>query len=215
MYVTMPGRGGIPLPTIHSPRASASGGPDKTALFGESPAASRARDRVRLSYEHVLTAEKEGYIELNGERISVSKEMAANMRRSYDCAAAKNEAIRLQNELKSQRANAERAADALAEENKKLRQAMEISRRISKGGRVPPQDEQFLLEFSPEMYMAAKMAALLAEKHKKHDSALEGEAEPKEYDDAPDDTVHSVEAEISGGEVTGIAAVTTNGSAEI
>ncbi|WP_313133918.1 hypothetical protein [Anaerocolumna sp.] len=54
---------------------------------------------------------------------------------------------------------------------------MEIARRIAKGDKVPAKDEKKLMEFSPELYQAAKAAAMLHvnEKHKKHKSMFDDE----------------------------------------
>ncbi len=54
---------------------------------------------------------------------------------------------------------------------------MEIARRISKGDKVPAKDEKKLMEFSPELYQAAKAAAMLHanEKHKEHKSMFDDE----------------------------------------
>lgn len=54
---------------------------------------------------------------------------------------------------------------------------MEIARRIAKGDKVPAKDEKKLLEFSPELYQAAKAAALLHvnKKRKEHDSMFDDE----------------------------------------
>ncbi len=60
---------------------------------------------------------------------------------------------------------------------------MELFRRISNGDKVPPADEQKLLEFSQELYMAAKnMAAMKKEQGKEYDS-LWGDEEKTEYAD--------------------------------
>lgn len=88
-----------------------------------------------------------------------------------------------------------------------MKQAMQIARRISKGGHVPPQDEKFLMEYSQEMYLAAKRMAIMAEKHKKHDSVLEDEedsGEPEAVDSA-DDTRATVEASLSDGMVESVS----------
>ena len=54
---------------------------------------------------------------------------------------------------------------------------LEIYRRIASGGQVPPEDEQRLMEYSHELYMAAKTAAMLQEGGEKYDSLLEDEEE--------------------------------------
>lgn len=51
-------------------------------------------------------------------------------------------------------------ADEMVEDVLKI---MEIFHRIANGDIVPPKDEQKLLEYSSEMYHAAKSAAMLAE----------------------------------------------------
>ena len=185
----------------------------KTGAAAPSKAQERLRDTVKLSYQHVLTAEQEGYIEVNGEKIAVSSDMAAAMRRSYDWAAAQNRAIQLQNEMKSNRANADREAEMKRKQTKSMEQAMEVYRRISKGGRVPPQDEEFLRQYSQEMYTMAKIQAMMAKKHETYDSVLEDEEAREEIDDEPDGTVHSAEATVSGGEVTDVSVET--GTAEV
>lgn len=60
---------------------------------------------------------------------------------------------------------------------KDMAKLMEIARRISKGDKVPAKDEKKLMEFSPELYQAAKAAAMLHanEKHKKHKSMFDDE----------------------------------------
>ena len=171
-----------------------------------SKAQERLRDTVRLSYQHVLTAEQDGYIEVNGQQIAVSSGMAAAMRRSYDWAAAQNEARQLRETMKQQAEASKQQADAMASENKKMMQVLEIMKRISKGGRVPPEDEKFLMDYSEEMYMLAKMQAMLARKHEKYDSVLEDEEEGEEgAAEESEDTVQSVEATVSGGEVTDVS----------
>ena len=60
---------------------------------------------------------------------------------------------------------------------------LEIARRISSGDKVPYKDEKKLLEFSPELYQAAKVAAILHanKKPKEHKSMFEDEEENKTY----------------------------------
>ena len=182
----------------------------KAGASAPSKSQERLRDSVKLSYSHVLTAEKEGSIEVNGERIAVSADMAAEMRRSYDMAAAQNQARQMREMMKQNAEAAKQQADAAESENKKLMQALEIMRRISSGGRVPPEDEQFLLDYSEEMYMAAKMAALTAKEHEDYDSVLEDEEETAEDGGAePDTSVRSAEVTVSGGEVSGVSLKTS------
>lgn len=76
-------------------------------------------------------------------------------------------------QLEAQR-NSAKAAGKAAEELGKL---MEIARRIAKGDKVPAKDEQKLMEYSNDLYQAAKMSAMLNrnKKPKKHKSLFEEE----------------------------------------
>lgn len=52
-------------------------------------------------------------------------------------------------------------AEAVAEQVEEVLKMLEVYRRISKGGKVPPTDEQRLMQYSIEMYMSAKNMALM------------------------------------------------------
>ena len=75
--------------------------------------------------------------------------------------------------------SAKESAKAAGEAFKDLAKLLEIARRISKGDKVPATDEKKLMEFSSDLYQAAKAAAMLHanEKHKKHKSLYEEEEE--------------------------------------
>lgn len=75
-------------------------------------------------------------------------------------------------------------ADAMKEYGEEMAKCLEIARRISRGDRVPAQDEKKLMDFNMDIYkMAKEMAAMNMEgKHKEWDS-LWGEEEEKEYED--------------------------------
>lgn len=85
-----------------------------------------------------------------------------------------------QQELEAQKESAKAQGKAMED----LGKIMEIARRISKGDRVPAKDERRLMEYSNELYQAAKMSAALSQsrKHKKHKSLFE-EEEDKEMRD--------------------------------
>ena len=136
-----------------------------------------ARDRVELSYDDVLKAEHEGYIEVNGKRFAVSDDMASQMRRAYEEMQARNEAKAARQAAEANARAARQQTEAARKDAKAMTQAMEIARRIAKGGRVPSQDEDFLMNYSQEMYLSAKMMALTAKEHEKHGTVLEDEGE--------------------------------------
>lgn len=80
---------------------------------------------------------------------------------------------------------AEQQGDAMREYGEEMAKCLEIARRISRGDRVPAQDEKKLMDFNMEIYqMAKEMAAMNMEgKHKEWDSLWAEEEEEKEYDD--------------------------------
>ena len=179
----------------------------KTAAQLTAGAAQKRRDRFEVSFQDVINAEKYGFIEVNGNRYTVSGDMATQMRSAYEQITARNQALIARQTAEANARAAKQQTEAAAEQWKKMAQALEIARRISKGGRVPPQDEQFLLEFSQEMYMAAKMAAMAAKEHEDEDSVLEDEeetAEEGEVEAVGEGTQH-LEASVSGDAVSGVS----------
>lgn len=76
---------------------------------------------------------------------------------------------------------AKESAKAMGEGMDDLGKILEISRRISKGDKVPASDEKKLMEYDSGLYMAAKAAAMLHanEKHKEHSSLFEEEEDDK------------------------------------
>lgn len=180
----------------------------RNAASRRSAAPDRSRDWVELQFSDVLTAEKEGYIEVGGKRFAVTEDMASQMRRAYEQMQARNEARAARKAAEENARAARQQTEALEKEGKSMRQAMEIARRIAKGGHVPPQDEKFLMEYSQEMYMAAKMQGMLAEEHKKEDSVLDEEDEEtggtEEIGEDGGDTRATVEATVADGAVASV-----------
>ena len=172
---------------------------------GKLTAEQTRRDTFRLSYSDVLSAEQKGFISRNGERYAVSPELAAGIRQAYDAAAAKNQAIQMRNMLAQSAESARQQTEAMEKGMDDMLKAIEIFRRIASGGRVPPEDEQFLMQYSQTMYMAAKMQAMMAKEHEEYDSLLEEEEESTDEGVELDGTVHSAEATVSGGEVVAVS----------
>lgn len=79
---------------------------------------------------------------------------------------------------------AKQQADAMQKAGIDMSKIMEVARRIADGAKVPAKDEEKLMEFSMELYMAAKnMAAMNADKDEEYDSLWEDEEEDgQEYD---------------------------------
>lgn len=89
---------------------------------------------------------------------------------------------------------AEQQKDAVAEYTAELGKIMEVARRLMKGSIVPASDERKLMEYSMDLYQAAKNigAIIQREKREKYKS-LWGEEEEKEYDD-PREAAENAEA---------------------
>ncbi len=78
---------------------------------------------------------------------------------------------------------AEQQGEAMKESVEDLAKIMEVARRLMKGGIVPASDEKKLMEFSMELYQAAKNIGALAKEREEYDSLWEGkkkEAEPED-----------------------------------
>lgn len=75
---------------------------------------------------------------------------------------------------------ARQQSEAAAEGAKEFGKIMTIYRRIASGGEVPSSDERRLMEFSHELYMAAKAAAMMnQDEDEKYDSLWKDDERPK------------------------------------
>ena len=101
--------------------------------------------------------------------------------------------------------SAQQQADAMAEYAVDMGKLMEVARRLMKGDVVPASDEKKLMEYSMDMYQAAKNMGMLMrnEKREEHDS-LWGDEEEKEYAD-PIEEANNTEAFGPGPEVVDVA----------
>lgn len=110
--------------------------------------------------------------------------------------------------------SAEQQGDAMEEYVKDMGKIMEVARRLMKGGIVPASDEKKLMEFSMEMYQAAKnMGALAKQKEKEEYDSLWGDEEKKEYED-PMETADNTEAFSDGPEIVDVADVVASVASE-
>lgn len=92
--------------------------------------------------------------------------------------------------------------EAMEESMADMGKILEVARRIMKGGIVPPSDEKKLMEFSMELYQAAKNIGALAKKKEEYDSLWEEEQE-EEIED-PIETADNTEAFSKGPEIIDI-----------
>lgn len=100
--------------------------------------------------------------------------------------------------------SAEQQGEAMEAYMKDLAKIMEVARRIMKGGIVPASDEKKLMEYSMEMYQAAKNIGAMAKEREEYDSLWEEEEEEKEYAD-PMETADNTEVFEAGPEVVEVA----------
>lgn len=99
--------------------------------------------------------------------------------------------------------SARQQGDAMKEYTEDMAKILEVARRIMKGGIVPAEDEKKLMEFSMEMYQAAKNIGAMAKKREEYDSLWEEEEEKKEYDD-PTEMADNTEAFANGPDVVAV-----------
>ncbi len=109
---------------------------------------------------------------------------------------------------------AKQQGEAMKEYGEEMAKCLEIARRISRGDRVPAQDEKKLMEFNMDIYkMAKNMAAInMNQKHEDWDSLWGDEEEKKEYED-PLEVAENTETNVEMPEGME-AAVSTEGAAQ-
>lgn len=113
----------------------------------------------------------------NVDRVEISRELSA-VDAQYNEAQSVMESITARETAIHNAEVAKQQGNTLSEAAKELGKMLEIYRRIASGGQVPPKDEQRLMEYSHELYMAAKTAAMPQEGDgKKYDSLFEDEEE--------------------------------------
>ena len=93
---------------------------------------------------------------------------------------------------------AKQQGDAMEEAAEDMAKCLEIARRISRGDKVPAQDEKKLMDFNMEIYQIAKNMAVMnmSKKHKEWESLWEDEEEKQEYAD-PMETAADAEMNIA------------------
>ena len=149
--------------------------------------------------KYELTAQKKAFE--NGE-IDMTDEQAASLLKSIDRIELQyekaSEFIEGFSTYKTLLRNAEASkqqSDAMAEKAEEEAKCIEIMRRIAHGDKVPPYDEQKLLNYNAEMYQMAKNMALLAEneKRREHDSLWDEDDEKPINEMSPDEVVDNKE----------------------
>ncbi len=100
--------------------------------------------------------------------------------------------------------SAKQQGEAMEEYAIDMAKIMEVARRIMKGGIVPAEDEKKLMEYSMELYQAAKNIGALAKEREEYDTLWE--EEPKEGEPAdPMEVADNTEAFATGPEIIDVA----------
>ena len=107
---------------------------------------------------------------------------------------------------KANMVSAEQQGDAMEEYVENIGKIMAVARRLMKGAIVPAKDEQKLMEYSMEMYQAAKNMGMLAKQKEKeeYDSLWDEDEEKKVYED-PMEVADNTEALADGPAVVDVA----------
>ena len=100
---------------------------------------------------------------------------------------------------------AKQQGEAMEEGMVDLGKIMEVARRIMKGGIVPTTDEKKLMEYSMELYQAAKNIGALVKKEKEEYDSLWEEEEEKATAEDPTEIADNTESFDSGPEIIEVA----------
>lgn len=96
--------------------------------------------------------------------------------------------------------------EAMEEYNQDLMKVMEVAKRLMKGAVVPPTDEKKLMEYSMELYQAAKNIGSLAKQQEKEEyESLWKEEEEKTTPEDPMEVADNKEAFSSGPAIVDVA----------
>lgn len=107
--------------------------------------------------------------------------------------------------------------DVMKEAALEMSKIMEVARRIGKGARVPATDEKKVMDYSMELYMAAKNLAMLnklkEKKKEEYDSLWGDEEEKKEYD--PEGKAENAETSVTAPADIGEPAIEADAAVEL
>lgn len=146
-----------------------------------------------VNADMVSRAVKQGYIEVEGQRIDLSDDVKKQLLATSKQIQDMKKGVSLHNFLLHEAANARQSSDAMKEANDKMSRAMQTASRIMHGRKVSPADEKELMEFNKDLYAMAKNAAALEQHRRRRDDkeddkisvdneeARAREAEPKDY----------------------------------
>lgn len=124
--------------------------------------------------------EKSGVSGQNFDRVELSGELRL-LDAQYEAVHSGMESIIARENAIYNAETAKRQSEAVADAFGDFAKILEVYRRIASGGTVPAADERKLMEYSSELYMAAKNMALLKDREgEDYDSLWEDEEAPGE-----------------------------------
>ena len=155
-----------------------------------------------------------GYIYVNDVRIDLPDNIKKSLISMDKAIQTSNQLSALSQTMRENMEAAQKQADATEEFFDKMNKAFEIANRISKGGKVPPADEQLLMDVNPSLYMISMIAAMMAKEHKKYDTLIE--EKEQQQNSAPTEPIESISYEIRMNvSLNGAPSVESVSSAEI
>ncbi len=131
----------------------------------------------RRALKDALKQQQETGVANNFDTVQISKELE-QVDSQYKATQGVMESILMRESMIQNSESAKQQGEAMKKQADEMMKCFEIYRRIASGARVPPYDENRLLEFSSTLYMAAKNLALMAEENdKEYDSLWDDEGE--------------------------------------
>lgn len=163
----------ISLPT--SPAAEKSDSPPAASTRAQA-----RQDKIELSQaavDYVNSQAAAAAPEQEQELTSLTPAQQRDKKKSIQRQAARQmlQALRTQNQQMKDDSNQQ--AEAINKALDQMKKCSKIASRIQKGGRIPPEDEQYLLEHDPKLYMMAMLMRMMEQnkEDKKYESVLDEE----------------------------------------
>ncbi len=136
----------------------------------------------------------------NFDRVELSKELSV-LDAQYEAVRGGMEGIIARENAIHDMEASKQQNDAAKKAYAEMGKMMEVYRRIASGAKVPAKDEQKLMEYSHELYMAAKTMAFMREKNdKEYDSLWKNEDDGGKDTRSPDEIAATSEISVASPE---------------
>lgn len=129
------------------------------------------------------------------DRVELSKELSS-LDAQYDAVdKALADITAMESKIFGEECN-QRQAETQAKMAEEMGKIMEVYRRIASGAKVPAKDQQKLMDYDMKLYMAAKQAALLAQRNDEEYDSLWEEKEEGGEQKTPEDVAGDTEISV-------------------